>query len=117
MVNTTPPPAPTPGTELVFTTPVATAPPTAQVNFRFKALNYDGSPFTGTVYYGSAPAGSVPQLGSAATADAAGEGFVTVRAGTTPVTVVAYADRGSSGRSGTRDETESPGSAVLMGVT
>lgn len=120
VVNTTPPPPPpppTPGTELVFTTPVATAPPNAFVNIRFKAVNYDGSNFTGTVHYGSGPSGSMPAFSSTAQADAAGEGFVTVRAGASPVTAVAYADRTSSGRAGTRDESEIPGTALVVGAT
>jgi hypothetical protein len=110
---------PSPGTEVVFTTP-ATAEPSGVTMFAgFVARRYDGSPFVGTVRWGYGPAGSSPDTPNMYELDVAdnGQGFlpVPVPGPGQSVQVVAYADRSSDGRPGTRDETEVPGTEVVTG--
>lgn len=111
-------PPPSPGTELVFTTPVTSAPVGVTTFAAFKALRYDGSPFVGTVRWGYGPAGSTPEMSYEmhVTLQDNGSGSVPVAAAASPTEIVAYADRPTNGRPGTRDETEVPGSAVVLGV-
>jgi hypothetical protein len=46
-----------------------------------------------------------------------GEGFVPVPADVGPVQVVAYADRSADGRVEVRDETELPGTEMVVGAS
>jgi hypothetical protein len=114
VVNSTPPPPPTPGTELVFTDPVATAPPGVAVTVFFRAFNYDGSPFSGTVWWGYTTTGGQAFDRQASAQD--GQGFIQVNAAATPVQLAAYADRASSGVPGQKDESEVPGAQAVVGV-
>jgi hypothetical protein len=111
-------PPPSPGTALVFTTPVASAPVGVTTFAALKALRHDGGPFVGTVRWGYGPAGSSPQTPYTLElrAEDNGSGSVPVPAATSPTEVVGFADRGAAGRVGTRDEAEVLGVGIVLGA-
>lgn len=100
------------GTAVAFTPPGAHA-PSGTATLPFRAVNADGSPFVGTVRYAIGPLGAPGPFTGSTSTDSAGQGSVPVTTGSSEVEVVAYADRGSPGTFGNRDDAEALGLAVV----
>ena len=99
-------------TTVVFDVPVSRGPVGAQQSVWFTAFDGDGSPFTGTVYWGSDPS-----YGSAVSTEADGRAHidVTPTAATPVVQILAYADAAGSG-GGSQGPTEAAGAAAAIGI-
>lgn len=101
---------------VAFVTPVWTAQSGARVSMSFMARRSDTSRFTGTVHYSIGTPGSAPLFTGTTTADANGDGWVSFEVGTSPVHIVAYADRAGVGAAGDMDATEVAGTTVVVGI-
>jgi hypothetical protein len=108
-----------PASEVVFTTPVAQGPVGTTTILTFEALRFDGTPFVGPVRYGVGPAsGGIPAATQTIdlTATNFGHGQIPVAITNAGQVVIAYADRTSEGANNVRDDTEVPGSSVVIGI-
>ena len=70
VLGDTAPPAPGPGTEVVFPNPLLTATPGVGASVRFQARNHDGSPFVGCVRWGTSAPGESPAFSNLECLDA-----------------------------------------------